>query len=102
MLKPRNRLRREREVRRRQCRLVNLTVFPSLFFRQSIRETFTVRCIPFACVVFAVSLFVSPVFAQRASDPHDRELGWRLNYQSARDEAAANGKPLMVVIRCVP
>ncbi len=57
-------------------------------------------------LALVVSLNGPSVFAQRQAENEWRidakEHGWRLDYKQARQEAKRSGKPMMVVIRCIP
>jgi hypothetical protein len=59
-----------------------------------------------AITVGIVSLANSPLLAQprrpRGDDMFPTTYGWLSSLQAGKAEAARSGKPLMVVIRCVP
>jgi hypothetical protein len=63
-----------------------------------------VRCASLVVILFAA--LATSVFAQRrpavVNEPEAAQNGWLSSLDEAKREAARNGKPLMVVFRCVP
>jgi len=57
------------------------------------------------CVVAALggsSLASEPVLAQKGGGANAFQYGWLGSLEQGKAEAARSGKPMMVVVRCVP
>ena len=56
-----------------------------------------------AAMLLVTWTLTTPLAAQRGRSRDDGgQNGWMSDYQAARREARRSGRPLMVVLRCVP
>jgi hypothetical protein len=73
--------------------------------RSTLRASFmnngTARLLVLAIVLFTGSLGLAQ-FGRRGGDPELSEHGWLTSLAAGKEQARRSGKPLMVVLRCVP
>ncbi len=52
--------------------------------------------------LMVVGLAAGEAFAQRGPGQPGGRYGWLSDYRQAKDQARKEGKPIMVVFRCIP